>query len=68
MTNDSIKIEQSKKGNIINLGKLFIDNRKKNNRVFSIDEPIKYEDLERLAIEVIEFDEIEETILRRIEN
>ena len=62
------ELEQSKKGNIINLGKLFIDNRKKNNRVFSIDEPIKYEDLERLAIEVIEFDEIEETILRRIEN
>lgn len=37
---------------IINLGKFF-NNRRKNNTIFSIHEPISYEDLERLAIEVI---------------
>ena len=37
---------------IINLGKFF-NNRRKNNRIFSVNEPISYEDLERLATEVI---------------
>lgn len=37
---------------IINLGKFF-NNRRKNNTIFSIHEPISYEELERLAIEVI---------------
>ena len=37
---------------IINLGKFF-NNKRKNNRVFSIHEPISYYDLERLATEVI---------------
>ncbi len=48
-----IENEISKDDNkIINLGKFF-NNRRKNNRIFSIHEPISYEDLERLATEVI---------------
>lgn len=37
---------------IINLGKFF-NNKRKNNRVFSIQEPISFYDLERLATEII---------------
>jgi hypothetical protein len=37
---------------IINLGRFF-NNKRTNKRVFSIDEPISYYDLERLATEVI---------------
>ena len=37
---------------IINLGKFF-NNKRRNNRVFSIYEPISYYDLESLATEVI---------------
>ena len=52
--------ENKKSNNIINLGRLFMENRKKTTNVFSIDEPIYFEDLERLAIEVIELDETED--------
>lgn len=41
---------------IINLGKFF-NNRRKGERVFSIYEPIKYEDLEKLAVEVIQLND-----------
>ena len=55
------KTDENKKSNIINLKNLFAENRKKETRVFSIDEPIKFEELERLATEVIDFDEIDKT-------
>lgn len=47
---------ENKKNNIIDLRKLFSEN---NNRTFSIDEPIRYEDLEKLAVEVIDLEEPE---------
>lgn len=53
------RVEQNKKNNIINIGRAFIENRKYQEKVFSINESINYEDLEELAIEVIEFDEVE---------
>ena len=49
------QIETTKQNNdskVINLGKFF-NNRRKNNNIFSIHEPISYEDLERLATEII---------------
>lgn len=51
------EIDEGKKNNIISLSKIFMENRKKNNGVFSIEESIKFEDLEKLATDVIYFDE-----------
>lgn len=59
-TIENFENNEEEKNNIINLRKLFIENRKKNNNVFSIDESISYYDLERLAIEVITFDKPED--------
>ena len=49
-------VKNNNENKIINLGKFFNNRRKNNNdekNIFSIYEPISYEDLERLAIEVI---------------
>ena len=56
------KNKEIKKSNIIDLRKIFLENRRKNNNTFSIDEPIAFEDLERLAVEIIEFDEPEKVL------
>lgn len=48
--------KDNKKNNIINLRQFFMEARKNNRRVFSIEETINYEDLERLSAYVIDLD------------
>lgn len=48
--------KENKKNNIINLRQFFMEARKNNRRVFSIEETINYEDLERLSAYVIDLD------------
>ena len=45
-------VKQNNDNKIINLGKFF-NSRRKDNNIFSIHESISFEDLERLATEVI---------------
>ena len=49
-------LKENKKNNIINLRQFFMEARKNNKRVFSIEETINYEDLERLSAYVIDLD------------
>ena len=56
--------KENSENKVINLGRFF-NNRRKNNRIFSIYEPINYEDLERLAIEVISLNNEETKILAK---
>ena len=62
--NDIVE-QPKKKNNIINIGKSFIENRRNSAGIFSIYEPIKYEDLEKLAVEIVEFDDMEELIIQK---
>ena len=48
--------KDNKKNNIINLRQFFMEARRNNRRVFSIEETINYEDLERLSAYVIDLD------------
>lgn len=48
--------KDNKNNNIINLKQFFMEARKNNKRVFSIEETINYEDLERLSAYVIDLD------------
>lgn len=50
------ELKENKKNNIINLRQFFMEERKNNKRVFSIEETINYEDLERLSAYVIDLD------------
>ena len=50
------ELKENKKNNIINLRQFFMEARKNNKRVFSIEETINYEDLERLSAYVIDLD------------
>ena len=50
------ELKENKKNNIINLKQFFMEARKNNKRVFSIEETINYEDLERLSAYVIDLD------------
>ena len=47
------EIFENNENKIINLGRFF-NNKRINEKVFSINEPIRFEDLEKLAIEVID--------------
>ena len=54
--NESEIVYNNNENKIINLGKFF-NNKRKGERVFSIYEPIKYEDLEKLAVDVIQLND-----------
>ena len=54
--NENKESGENKKSNIINLRQFFMEARKNNRRVFSIEETINYEDLERLSAYVIDLD------------
>ena len=45
---------KEKKNNIINLKKVFMKNEEKNEKIFNINEEIKFSDLEEMAIEVLD--------------
>lgn len=56
--NEQEIVYNNNENKIINLGKFF-NNKRKGERVFSIYEPIKYEDLEKLAVDVIQLNDDE---------
>ena len=63
--NDELKeVNERKKSNIINFKKIFMQNRKKS--TFSINETITYEDLERLAVDVVYFNDGEDLNIDKI--
>ena len=51
--------DSAKKSNIIDFKKIFFENKKDKEYIFSIDEPISYEDLEKIAVDIVYFDEPE---------